>query len=142
MASVHERLVEARQVLTGAGVDVDAAALDAEVLARHVLGWDRAGLIARWREPAPAAFTEALARLVARRAAREPVAYITGRREFWGLEFEVTPDVLIPRPETELVIEEALRFSHEVRLPASVIDVGTGSGCIAISLACELPLCT
>ena len=140
MASVHERLVEARHVLTGAGIDVDEAALDAEVLARHVLGWDRAGLIARWREPAPAAFTEALARLVARRAAREPVAYITGRREFWGLEFEVTSDVLIPRPETELVIEEALRFSQEVRLPASVIDVGTGSGCIAISLACELPL--
>ena len=140
MASVHERLVEARQVLSRAGIDGDEAALDTEVLARHVLGWDRARLIACWRDPAPAEFTEDFLRLVARRASREPVSYITGRREFWGLEFEVTPDVLIPRPETELVVEAALRFSREVRVPASVIDVGTGSGCIAIALARELPL--
>jgi release factor glutamine methyltransferase len=140
MASVHERLVEARQVLTRAGIDGDEAALDTEVLARHVLGWDRARLIACWRDPAPAGFTEEFARLVARRTSREPVSYITGHREFWGLEFDVTPDVLIPRPETELVVEEALRFSREVRLPGSVIDVGTGSGCIAIALAAELPL--
>src|SRR3954451_8214970 len=101
MASVHERLVEGRQGLTRARIDGDEAALDTEVLARHVLGWDRARLIASWGEPAPAGFTEDFARLIARRAAREPVSYITGRREFWGLEFEVTPDVLIPRPETE-----------------------------------------
>ncbi|MEN3337818.1 MAG: release factor glutamine methyltransferase [Acidobacteriota bacterium] len=137
MASVHERLVQARQVLTRAGLDADEATLDAEVLARHVLGWDRATLIGRWRDPAPAGFDEQLGPLVARRAAREPIAYITGHREFWGLDFEVTPDVLIPRPETELVIEEARLFASEVRLPRSAVDVGTGSGCIAVALARE-----
>jgi release factor glutamine methyltransferase len=140
MASVHERLVEARHVLTRAGIDIDEASLDAEVLARHVLGWDRAALVARWRESAADQFSTALDILVARRAAREPIAYITGRREFWGMDFEVTPDVLIPRPETELVVEEALLFAQEVRVPESVIDVGTGSGCIAIALAREFPL--
>jgi release factor glutamine methyltransferase len=139
MASVHERLVLARQVLTRAGLGLDEATLDAEVLARHVLGWDRARLVARWRDAAPAGFAGRLDMLVARRAAREPVAYITGHREFWGLDFEVTPDVLIPRPETELVIEEARLFAAEVRLPCSAVDVGTGSGCIAIALAREFP---
>jgi release factor glutamine methyltransferase len=139
MDSVHERLVEARHVLTRAGIDPNEASLDAEVLARHALGWDRAALIARWRDAAPAGFSEALATLVARRAAREPIAYITGCREFWGLDFEVTPDVLIPRPETELLVEEALLFAQEVRAPSAIIDVGTGSGCIAVALAREFP---
>jgi release factor glutamine methyltransferase len=139
MASVHERLSEARRVLGAAGVDPGEAALDAEVLARHVLGWDRAALVARWREPAPAAFEQRLAPLIARRAAREPVAYITGHREFWGLDFEVTPDVLIPRPETELIVEEAVRYAHETHPPRVIVDIGTGSGCIAIALAHEFP---
>ena len=139
MASVHERLVEARRILTAAGIDDGEAALDAEVLARHVLGWDRAALVARWREAAPAGFEHRFDPLIARRAAREPVAYITGHREFWGLDFEVTPDVLIPRPETELIVEEALRFAQEVQPPGEIVDVGTGSGCIAIALAREFP---
>lgn len=141
-ASVYERIVRARQLLVQAGVKAEDAALDAEVLARHVLGWDRAALVSRWREPATGDFSEDLARVIARRAAREPVAYITGRREFWGLDFEVTPDVLIPRPETELIVEEALTYAAEVRAPAEIIDVGTGSGCIAIALAHEFPTAT
>jgi release factor glutamine methyltransferase len=139
MASVHERLVEAREVLTRAGISHDDAALDAEVLARHVLGWDRAALIARWRDAAPNDFSERLSALIARRAAREPVAYITGHREFWGLDFEVTPDVLIPRPETELIIDDALRSARDVGPPRTIVDVGTGSGCLAIALAREIP---
>jgi release factor glutamine methyltransferase len=139
MATVHEWLVQARQALTSAGIDPDEAALDAEVLARHVLGWDRAALVARWRDAAPETFETRFQLLIARRALREPVAYITGHREFWGLDFEVTPDVLIPRPETELIVEEALRFAHEAGPPREIIDVGTGSGCIAIALAHDLP---
>ncbi len=139
MSSVHERLVQARQIFTRAGIDPEEAALDAEVLARHVLDWDRATLVARWRESPPASFDERFQPLITRRAAREPVAYITGHREFWDLDFEVTPDVLIPRPETELIIEEALTHAREVRQPHEIIDVGTGSGCIAIALAHELP---
>ena len=139
MSSVHERLVDARQALTREGIGADEATVDAEVLARHALGWDRAALVARWRDPAPSGFSERLDVLVARRAAREPVAYITGHREFWGLDFEVTPDVLIPRPETELVVDEARRFAREVRVPHSVVDVGAGSGCLAIALAREFP---
>ncbi|MDQ3213497.1 MAG: peptide chain release factor N(5)-glutamine methyltransferase [Acidobacteriota bacterium] len=137
--SVHERIVLARQLLVRAGIKAGDAALDAEVLARHVLGWDRAALVSRWRDSAPDGFSEHLARVIARRAAREPVAYITGRREFWGLDFEVTSDVLIPRPETELIVEEAVKYAAEVGAPGEIIDVGTGSGCIAIALALEFP---
>lgn len=139
MPSVHERLLDVRQALTQAGLSSADAALDAEVLARHVLGWDRAALVARWRDPAPADFQERLLPLIARRLNREPVAYITGQREFWGLDFEVTPDVLIPRPETELVVEQALHYAGDHGTPATVVDVGTGSGAIAVSLATEWP---
>jgi release factor glutamine methyltransferase len=137
MASVYDRLLHARKALTGAGIAPDAAALDAEVLARHVLGWDRAALLSRWRDQAPGDLGDLLDPLIARRAAREPVAYITGHREFWGLDFEVTPDVLIPRPETELIVEEALAFAEEGGLPRRIVDVGTGSGCIAVAIASE-----
>jgi release factor glutamine methyltransferase len=139
MSSVHERLVQARQIFTHAGIDAEEAALDAEVLARHVLDWDRATLVARWRESPPASFDEHFQPLIARRASREPVAYITGHREFWALDFDVTPDVLIPRPETELIVEEAVKHAREVRPPRHIVDVGTGSGCIAIALAREFP---
>ena len=138
MASPYERIARARSLLVAAGIPADDAALDAEVLARHALGWDRGTLLAHGREPAPADFAPAFDALVARRINREPVAQIVGRREFWGRDFKVTTDVLVPRPETELIVEEALAFAeeHEYR---TVVDVGTGSGCIAISLACELP---
>ena len=78
-------------------------------------------------------------RLIERRAQREPLQYITGRQEFWGLDFMVTPDVLIPRPETELIVETALAACQDRSRPLTIIDLCTGSGCIAISLAKELP---
>lgn len=79
--------------------------------------------------------------LLERRLAKEPVAYITGEKEFYSRTFTVTPDVLIPRPETELLVEETLKAAEQVNHPV-ILDIGTGSGCIAVTLACELPECT
>jgi release factor glutamine methyltransferase len=138
MPSVADRLAAARTRLAASGLTPAEAALDAEVLARHILGWDLATLLTNGREPERQGFGEALDALIERRARREPVAQIVGHREFWGLDFEVTRDVLVPRPETELIVEEALAFARERRL-THIIDVGTGSGCIAIAIASELP---
>lgn len=112
--------------------------LEARVLLRHVLQRDDAWLIANDDEQLTAAQTAAYGALIARRAAGEPVAYLTGSREFYGREFAVTPAVLIPRPETELLVELALQ-----RLPADgggrVLDLGAGSGCIGVTIATERP---
>jgi release factor glutamine methyltransferase len=139
MAILNERLAAARRAFERAGIAPEEAAIDAEVLARHALGWERAALITRAHQPPPAQFESAFSPLVERRIQREPVAQIVGHREFWGLEFDVTRDVLVPRPETELVVEAALelaRASHVQR----IVDAGTGSGCIAVSLAVSLPV--
>jgi release factor glutamine methyltransferase len=87
------------------------------------------------RSEAPAAFSDELRALVTRRAAREPVAYLTGRREFYGRTFRVSPAVLIPRPETEHVIDAALPLLRGADM--TIVDLGTGSGCLAITLALE-----
>lgn len=111
---------------------------DAEVLLAHALNLRRVDLYLRHDQPLR---PEELARyraLIQRRAAREPTQYITGRQEFWSLELEVSPDVLIPRPETELLVELALEAFADT--PLCALDVGTGSGAIAISLATERPL--
>jgi release factor glutamine methyltransferase len=139
MSSVHERIAEARQRLVRAGLAPADAALDAEVLARHALGWDRARLLTSGLEPAPAGFDERFDALIERRAVREPVAFITGRREFWGLVFEVSPAVLIPRPETELIVEAACEMLPRRDRVRRIVDVGTGSGCLAVALALEFP---
>jgi release factor glutamine methyltransferase len=136
---LHERLAEARLTLTAAGIPADEAALDAELLARHVLECDRATLLTRARDPLPSAFNRLFQTLVMRRVEREPLAHIVGHREFWGLEFEVTPAVLIPRPETELIVEEALAALPSREAVRRIVDVGTGSGCLAVALAVEFP---
>ncbi len=109
-------------------------AVDARALLRHVCGVNDAYLIAHANEKLSAEHNAAFAALVARRAAGEPVAYIVGTREFFSLEFKVTPAVLIPRPETELLVEFALERCGAGRA-CSVLDLGTGSGCIAIAVA-------
>jgi release factor glutamine methyltransferase len=111
------------------------ARLDAELLLASVLGTDRAGLVLRSADALPAAAEEAFSALVARRVAGEPVAYLTGRQWFRRLELEVDARVLIPRPETELLVEAGL----ELPAGARVADVGTGSGAVALALADERP---
>src|SRR5262245_19775841 len=137
MTSVHARVASARVKLTRAGISEIEAGLDARLLAEFVLGWDAAGFFSHGGENEPCGFSDAYERLVSRRVAREPIGYIVGRQEFWGLEFEVNPAVLIPRPETELLIEAALALWPDRDAPLRVADVCTGSGCIAVALATE-----
>jgi release factor glutamine methyltransferase len=139
MTSVFERISAARQTLIEAGSRPDDAALDAEVLARHALGWDRGRLLVDGRAEEPPQFESQFAALVARRARREPVALITGHREFWGLDFEVTGDVLIPRPESELIVEAVCSRRPDASAVQRILDVGTGTGCLAVALARERP---
>lgn len=135
--SLREVSADARTALRDAGIPDASAALDAELLARHVLGWDRAAWIVGRESEASSDFLAAYEPLVARRVAHEPIAYIQGTREFYGRDFLVSPAVLIPRPETEMVVDAALRLLQDV--PAIVADVCTGSGILAVTLACEQP---
>lgn len=133
-----EATTRARAALVGAGISQQTATLDADLLARHAAGWDAATWLLRRSEAADQAFLQRYEALVGRRRRREPVAYIRGVQEFWGREFAVGPAVLIPRPETELLVEEALR-SLSRHPHSAVVDIGTGSGCIAVTLARESP---
>ena len=137
--TVHDRVAGARRRLRDAGIPGDEADLDARFLAECVLDWDAARLLAHANEPEPAGFADTFHALVARRAAREPMAYVVGRQEFWGLEFEVSPAVLIPRPETELIVETALAAFPDAKGALEIADVGVGSGCLAVALAKERP---
>lgn len=108
---------------------------DAEVLLAHALGMDRVRLYINYDKPLSSEELVAFRRLVRRRGAYEPTQYITGKQEFWSLDFEVTPAVLIPRPETEVLVEKALEIAGDK--PSLVLDLGTGSGAIAVALAHE-----
>ena len=119
---------------------IENSRLDAEVLLAYALSRDRAWLVAHYPDPVSDNELRYYEQLIERRAVREPLQYITGRQEFWGIEFQVTPDVLIPRPETELVVESALAALAGAAEPL-VIDLCTGSGCIAISLVKNIPRC-
>jgi len=126
---------------------VPSAALAAELLLMHTLGRDRAWIYAHPEQELDATARQQYFSLIARRASGVPTQHLTGHQEFWGLDFEVTPEVLIPRPETEHVIEVALERlgirseadSPRRKIEFRIADVGTGSGCIAIALAHELP---
>jgi release factor glutamine methyltransferase len=134
-----EALAAARRRLADAGIE--DADLEAEVLLRHALGRQRHQLYARLQDDLDDAHDAALQALVERRLAHEPTAYIVGHREFYGLDLETAPVALIPRPETELLVEEALRAARagaEARPPV-IVDVGCGCGAIAVALGHHLP---
>ena len=133
-ATLREALADATARLSEAGSP--SARLDAELLLMHALGWDRARLYAALPEPLPREAAAAFAPLLARRLAGEPVAYLVGRKEFMGREFAVGPGVLVPRPETECLVEWLVA---RARAAPRAVDVGTGSGAIALSLAHALP---
>jgi len=145
---VRTALREAFAQLQAAGVPSHTIA--AELLLMHSVGRDRTWIYAHPEEAIVDSEAHLFTSLIARRAAGEPTQHLTGKQEFWGLEFEVTPDVLIPRPETEHVIEVALdrlavreiRAGRKQTLSGEglqIADIGTGSGCIAVALAKELP---
>ena len=137
--TIHARVVAARQRLRDAGIPSDEADLDARLLAEQLLGWTTERYFVDGSQEEPAGFAERYDALVSRRAAREPFAYIVGHEEFWGLDFEVTPAVLIPRPETELIVGVTLALFPDRDAAFCACDVGTGSGCIAVSIAHERP---
>ena len=140
MATIQQRVAGARQTLREAGIGPIEAESSARMLAEHVLGWDSARNLTFANAPEPAGFAARYDAAVRRRALREPAAYIIGQREFWGLPLEVSPAVLIPRAETELIVEAALDVfggARDRRL--DVADACTGSGNLAIALAHELP---
>lgn len=110
---------------------------DAEVLLAFVLGMERIDLYLRFDQPLSAPELSRFREVVRRRGSHEPTQYITGRQEFWSLEFEVNPSVLIPRPETELLVEKALELVGAD--PVRVLEIGTGSGAVSIALAIERP---
>ncbi|NLG49027.1 MAG: peptide chain release factor N(5)-glutamine methyltransferase [Chloroflexi bacterium] len=142
--SVRDALYQAARVLADSGSD--SPRLDAEVLLAHVLGTSRTDLYVRWAEPLAEEPAQRFAALVRRRAAHEPVAYLIGHREFYDLDLYVDRRVLIPRPETEHMLEEALAWARGAagnrailaRGTLRVVDVGTGSGALAVALARHL----
>ena len=144
---LHQVMSAGRARLVAAGVAPAEAAIDVDLFVRTIRNWDWAQVITAQSESIPSQLEPRLDDWLARRARHEPAAYIVGTKEFWGLEFRVTSAVLVPRPETELIVEEAVRLFAAGAASAGIdpprrlrlADVGTGSGCIAVSLARELP---
>jgi len=117
----------------------DSFRLDAELLLAHALKLRRLDLYLKFDHPLNESELTAYRGLVARRAKGEPVAYLVGHKEFMGLDFEVTPDVLVPNPDTEVLVQRAVELARDSQVPLRVADVGTGSGCIAVSIAHYAP---
>lgn len=132
-------LQEAAYLLSAAGIA--SARLDAEILLRHVLEMKQEALFLNHARPLTGEEQQLFRRVLARRTAREPLAYITGSKEFWSLDFLVTRDVLVPRPETECLVETALQLVGQGDESGSlrILDLGTGSGVVAVCLHKELP---
>jgi release factor glutamine methyltransferase len=137
--SIHQKVAEARGRFRDAGLSSKGAELDARLLAQFVLGWSAERFIVCGHDPEPPDFARKYDALVERRLGREPFAYIVGQQEFWGLPFDVSPAVLIPRHETELIVEVALELFPDPGSSLSAADLGTGSGCLAVALATERP---
>lgn len=134
--TLNQAIRVAAEKLAQAGVAT--ARLDAEVLLSHIVKRDRAWIITHIHDSLDEGYRALFEKAIARRTKREPLQHIIGKQEFWGLDFIVTPDVLIPRPETELVVESAIKTARDMPAPV-IIDLCTGSGCIAVSLATALP---
>lgn len=134
--TLKESLGHAREVLVGGGIE--QASLEGELLLRQSTGLGRVQLYLEPERQLTLEEKETLRQLIKRRLGGEPTAYITGHREFYGLDFCVSPDVLIPRPESELLVEIAIGLAKDRRSPL-IADIGTGCGAIAISLALALP---
>lgn len=142
-SGVHRGKVSASRLLErGASelerVGVTDARFQAELLLRHALGWSRESFFARLHESVPAEASGHFFQLLERRRGRVPLQYVIGTQEFYGLSFRVTPAVLIPRPETEGVVDEVTRVLHAIVKPR-IADVGCGSGCIAVAVARAMP---
>jgi release factor glutamine methyltransferase len=133
---IRDLLHDAAARLSAAGVP--GARLDARILLAHAMGVTRDELIAASRQPMADEASQ-FASLLARRLAREPVAYITGRKEFWSLDFAVGPGVLVPRPDTETLVEAAIALFADRHAALRIADLGTGSGAILVALLKELP---
>ncbi len=131
---IREALAEGKRLLSEVS---EEAELDAELLLRHCLKLDRAGIYRRLDEELSAEQEQCYRQLVRRRLTHEPTAYILGHKEFFGLDFEVTPAAIIPRPETELLVELAIAFARlrTHGAPLTIADIGTGCGAIAVSIA-------
>ena len=136
--TIYEALAQARARLAEAGLSEADASVDVDLYARTILGWDKVRLLIEQQSPVPEPLEPTLSQWIERRILREPTAYIVGQREFWGLDFKVTPAVLIPRPETESIVDEGVALGRALPSPR-MADIGTGSGCIAVALAMELP---
>jgi len=134
--NITEALRSAEARLSAAGTDTPR--LDAEVLLAHATGKSRSRLCLDHNDPLDPDIAERFESWVDKRSTGCPVAYMTGVREFWSIPIRVTPDVLIPRPETETVVEEAIKAAREMKGPLKILDLCTGSGCIAAALASEI----
>lgn len=136
--TIKEALESSAAAIARSGSDTPR--LDAELILSHVLKTSRTDLLVRGSDELPSPQDKYFFSLIERRTQKEPVAYITGKKGFWKFEFEVGPSVLIPRPETELIVEKAVEIVKKVgRKPSTILDFGTGSGCLAICLQYEIP---